>query len=137
MYEIRKLAPLIDFFTRAHDRFRQRSRSAAKYADLAHVTVLLLHKLQEGRHVRSSEMIHRLQSSEHTPLRDSLKVILANVQHRGSQIKLVEELRDKDVHLKHISDIFSLNIAKHIDEPFEMAVARAGPEEVHFLTCNS
>ena len=97
--KVGKFASLIDLFTSTHDGFGQGPRTAAEDTNLAHVAVLLLYKLQEGRHVRPTEVVHRLQSSKHTPLGDALKVVLTNVEHRCAQIKLVEELRDENVHL--------------------------------------
>lgn len=134
MNEIGQFATLIHLFARAHNRFRERPRPAAEHANLAHVTVLLLYKLQERRHVRSTKVVHCLQTSEHTPLRDALKVVLANVQHGRPQVELVEELRNKDVHFEHVRDIFTFDISEHVDEPLEMAVARTRPQEIHLFT---
>lgn len=58
-------------------------------------------------------------------------------QHSGSKIELVEELRDEYVHLEHIGDILALHIAEDIDEPFEVAMRRTNPQEVHLLTGHS
>ena len=40
---------------------------AGEHANLADVAVLLLHELQEGRHVRPTKVVDRLQSGEHRP----------------------------------------------------------------------
>lgn len=52
-------------------------------------------------------------------------------QHRRSQIKLVEELGDEDVHFQDVGDILPLHITQHINEPFELTVRRANPQEIH------
>lgn len=41
--------------------------------------MFLLHKFQEGRHVGSTKVINRPESSEYALLRQPLEVILANV----------------------------------------------------------
>ena len=40
---------------------------AGEHANLTDVAVLLLHELQEGRHVRPTKVVDRLQSGEHRP----------------------------------------------------------------------
>lgn len=54
-------------------------------------------------------------------------------QHCCSQVKLVEELCDKDVHLKHIGNILAFNVAQHVNEPLKLAMCWADPEEVHLM----
>lgn len=44
-----------------------------------YVVMRLLHKLQEGRHIRPAEVIDGFQSSEHAPFAQSLEVVLANI----------------------------------------------------------
>lgn len=43
----------------------------------------------------------------------------------------MEELRDKDVNFEDVGDIFAFDIAQDINEPFEVLVRRADPQEVH------
>jgi hypothetical protein len=75
-------------------------------------------------------MIDGLQPREHAPPAEPLEVILADVEHRGAQVELVKKLRDEDVHLQHARHVLLLHIAQHVDEPFEVAVRGADPEEV-------
>ena len=43
----------------------------------------------------------------------------------------MEELCDENVHLQDVGDVFSLHISQHVDEPLEVAVGRADPQEIH------
>lgn len=96
-----------------------------------------LYEFQEIRHIRPPEMVDRLQSREHRRLRQTLEMILANVQHRGAQIKFVEKLRDKDVHFQHIGHILFLDVAQHINEPLEVFMRRTDPQKIHFFAGNA
>jgi len=109
--EVGQLAALIDFFARTHDRFGKRPWSATEHADFTDIAVLLLHELQKGSHIWTSEMVNCLQTGEHTALRYALEVVLTDVEHRRAQIELVEELRYEDVHLEDIRHVFPLHIA--------------------------
>ena len=51
-----------------------------------------------------------------------LEVILTDVQHSGTQVKLVEELSNEDVHLQHICHILLLHVAQYINEPLKVPV---------------
>ena len=42
-------------------------------------------------------------------------MILADVEHRGAEVELVEELRDEDVHLQHVRHVLSLNVPENIE----------------------
>lgn len=39
----------------------------------------------------------------------------------------MKELRNEDMDLKYIRNVFSLNISENIDEPFEVFMRRADP----------
>ena len=54
-------------------------------------------------------------------------------QHGGSEVKLVEELRDEDVHFEHVGHVLPLDVSQDVDEPLEVAVRRTDPEEVDLL----
>lgn len=95
--------------------------------------MFLLHKFEERRHVRSTEVVDCLQSREHTGLGESLEMILTDVQHGRSQIELVEKLSDEDVNLEDVGDILLLNVTKDVDEPLEVFVGRTDPEEVNLV----
>ena len=129
--EVGQLATLVDLLARAHNGLGERSRPAAEDADLADVAVLLLDELEEGRHVRTAEVVDRLEAGEHAVLGDALEVVLADVQHGGAQVELVEELRDEDVHLQHVGHVLALHVAQHVDEPLEVAMRRTRPQKVH------
>ena len=43
----------------------------------------------------------------------------------------MEELCDEDVHLKYVGDVFPLHVPQHVDEPLEVTVGRADPQEIH------
>ena len=45
----------------------------------------------------------------------------------------MEELRDEDVHLEHVGDVLPLDVSEDVDEPLEVSVRRADPEEVDLL----
>jgi hypothetical protein len=96
-----------------------------------YVTVSFLHKFEERGHVRSPEVINSFQSGKNGSFRKSLEMVLANVQHRRSQIELVEKLRDEDVDLEDVRHIFLLDVAQHVDEPLEVLVRGTYPQEIH------
>jgi len=110
MDEVRNLSLSVDGFTAFFNRLRHGARSTGEHPDLAHVAVLLLDKLQEGGHVRPAEVVYGLEPCEHASAAQTLEVVLANVQHCGSQVKLVEELSDENMHLQHISHILLLHV---------------------------
>lgn len=58
-------------------------------------------------------------------------------EHGRSQVELVEELCDEDVHLEHVCHVFVFNVAQDVDEPLEVTMRRADPEEVNLLTRNA
>ena len=43
-------------------------------------------------------------------------------QHSGSEVKLVEELRDEDVHFEHVGHVLPLDVSQDVDEPLEVSV---------------
>lgn len=47
-----------------------------------YVVMRLLHKFQEGRHIRPAEVIDGFQSSEHATFAQPLEVVLANILKR-------------------------------------------------------
>jgi len=61
----------------------------------------------------------------------------ATYEHGRSQVELVEELRDEDVHLKHVRHVLAFNVTQDVDEPLEVTVRRADPEEVDLLTSHA
>ena len=117
--------------------------------------MFLLHKLQEGRHVRPAKVVDGFEAGEHAPSLQSLEMILANVlekkekyqfpntvtvllqlpyQHGGTKVELMEELCDENVHLQDVGDVFCLHVSQHVDEPLEVAVGRTDPQEI-YLCC--
>lgn len=52
-------------------------------------------------------------------------------QHSSPKVELVEELRDEDVDFKDIGDVLALNVTQNVDEPLEVLVRRADPQEVY------
>lgn len=52
-------------------------------------------------------------------------------QHSCTQIKFVEELCDKYVHLQNISDVLPFHISKDVNKPLKLPVSWADPQEVH------
>ena len=93
--------------------------------------MLLLDELEEGGHVRSTKVIDGLETSEHGAVAEALEVVLTDVEHGGPQVELVEELGDEDVHLQDVGDVFPLHVSQDVDEPLEVTVGRADPQEVH------
>ena len=67
-------------------------------------------------------MVDGLEPGEHGAATQPLEVVLADVEHRGAEVELVEELRDEDVHLQHIGHVFPLNVSEDINEPLEISV---------------
>ena len=51
-------------------------------------------------------------------------MVLADVEHCCAEVKLVEELRDEDVHLQHVSHVFPLNIPEkyHLRNSFLLII---------------
>lgn len=52
-------------------------------------------------------------------------------EHRRSQVKLVKELRNKDVYLEHLRDVLSLDVPQDVNEPLKVTVGGADPEKVY------
>lgn len=50
----------------------------------------LLHKLQEGSHIRPAEVIDGFQSSEHATFAQSLEVVLANILKKRNSLYQAE-----------------------------------------------
>ena len=100
--------------TTVFDRLGHGAGAAGEDAHLAHIAVLLLDKLEEGAHVGPSKMVDRLQPREHAAATQPLEVILADVEHRGAQVELVEELGDEDVNLQHPRHVLLLHVPENI-----------------------
>ena len=92
--------------------------------------MLFLNVLEEGHHVRSTKVIVCFESREHASIGNPLKVILADVQHGCSQVKLVEEFRNENMHFQDICHVLPLNVTKYIDEPLKVPMRLADPQEV-------
>ncbi len=99
MKEVWNLSLAIDRLDPITDRLCHGVGSAGEHTNLAHITVLLLDKLEEAGHVRSAKVVDGLEAGEHAASAQSLEVILTDVQHSCSQVKLMEELSNEDVHL--------------------------------------
>jgi len=82
-------------------------------------------------------VVDGLQASEHAPALQSLEMIFANIQHSGTQVEFVEELRDKNMHFEDVGDVFSLHVPQHVDEPLKVPVRRTNPQEVDLFACHS
>ncbi len=82
--------------------------------------MLFLHKLEEGGHVGPPKVVDGLEAGEHGALGEALEVVLADVEHGGAQVKLVEELGDEDVHLEHIGHVLALHVPQDVDEPLKV-----------------
>ena len=61
-------------------------------------------------------MVDGLEPGEHGAATQPLEVVLADVEHRGAEVELVEELRDEDVHLQHVRHVLPLNVPKNIND---------------------
>ena len=55
-------------------------------------------------------------------------------QHGCSQIELMEELSDENMHFKYIGNVFSFDVSEDINEPLKVAVRRTNPQKVDLLT---
>ena len=49
-------------------------------------------------------------------------LLTASYQHCRSQVELVEELGDEDVHLQHLSNVLLLHVSQDVDEPLKALV---------------
>jgi len=110
MNEVRNFSRSINSLHSVCDTLGHHAGPTGEHPHLTHITVLLLNKLEEGWHVGSAEMVDGLQSSEHGSPAQTLEVVLADVEHRGPEVKLVEELGDENMHFKHIRNVFLLNV---------------------------
>ena len=137
MEEVWNLSLTIDRFATIADRLGHGAGSTGEHTNFAHITVLLLDKLEEAGHVRSAKVVDGLEAGEHAAPAQPLEVILTDVQHSGTQVKLVEELSNEDVHLQHICHILLLHVAQYINEPLKVPVWWTNPQEVHLLASNS
>lgn len=54
---------------------------------MTYIGMLLLYEFQKTRHIRTTEMIDSLQSSEHRSFRQSLKVIFTNILQGKREIE--------------------------------------------------
>lgn len=54
-------------------------------------------------------------------LKRAQKKLITN-QHCGAKIEFMKKLCDENMNLEHLCDIFSFNITKNINEPFEMTM---------------
>ena len=61
------------------------------------------------------------------------KVSCTTHQHSGSEIKLVQQLGDKDVHFHQTFSVSFLNLSDHISEPLILLLCAGDPQEVHLL----
>ena len=71
--------------------------------------------LEERWHVGAAEVVDGLEPGEHGAATQPLEVVLADVEHRGAEVELVEELRDEDVHLQHVRHVLPLNVPENIE----------------------
>ena len=67
-------------------------------------------------------MVDGLEPGEHGAATQPLEVVLADVEHRGAEVELVEELRDEDVHFEHVGHVLPLDVSQDVDEPLEVSV---------------
>ena len=49
----------------------------------------------------------------------------------------MEELSDEDVHLQHVRHVLAFHVPQDVDEPLEVAVRRADPQEVDLLASDA
>ena len=63
--------------------------------------------------------------------------IFVTYQHGSSQIELVKELCDENMHFEHIGHIFAFNVSQDIYEPLKISVRRTDPQKVHFFAGHS
>ena len=61
-------------------------------------------------------MVDGLEPGEHGAATQPLEVVLADVEHRGAEVELVEELRDEDVHFQHVRHVLPLNVPENIND---------------------
>ena len=82
-------------------------------------------------------MIDSLEPCKHTFVGNSLEVVLANVEHRRPQVKLVEELGDEDVNFENIGHVSPFDVSQDINKPLKVTMRLTDPQEVDFLTSDS
>ena len=81
MNEVGQLSSIVHRFAGLADRFGQLRGATTEHAHFAHIRMFVLDKLEKGRHIWTAKVIDRLQPSEHAPIGDALKVVLADVLH--------------------------------------------------------
>ena len=111
LFQILNIFSPVDSLNTISDTPSHGTGSTWEDSDLAHVAVLLLDELEEGGHVRSAKVIDGLETSEHGAVTEALEVVLTDVEHGGPQVKLVEELSDKNMHFEHVRNIFTLHVS--------------------------
>lgn len=73
--------------------------STAEHANLTHVRMVLLYKFEERSHVWSTKVVDGLQTSEHTAIRNPLKVVFADVLEIRKKKLLDDEFNSNYVHV--------------------------------------
>ena len=58
-------------------------------------------------------------------------------QHCCPQVKLVEELSNKNMHFEHVRNIFTLHVSEDIDKPLKIPMWRANPQKIDFFAGHS
>ena len=55
-------------------------------------------------------------------------------QHGGSDVELLLVLRDEDVRLNEVLDVFLFALTKNVRQPLELTLSTCHPHEVHLHT---
>jgi len=107
--------------------------STAEHSKVSSLRVFLHQQSEKLNEIRTSKMSHRLEAGEQAAIGESLEVTLTNVQHGSSEVKLLFELSDEDVHGDNIAEILDLDLSDDISEPLKVALSSGHPQEVHLL----
>ena len=123
--------------------------------DLRQKDIFFLKVVKEGIEVRTTKVGYRAQTSEQAAARNLLEVPLTNVlrikknsvilkhihgissgvtyKHGSSEIKLVKELSDKDVHLHQPILVSFLHLTDDVREPLVLLLGTGHPDEEHLV----
>jgi len=110
--------------------------TAREDSNLVDSLVGLLQLHEQVIKVGSSKVGTSSASSEQGLSGNFYKSRFADIQHGGSQIVLVLQFGDEDMDFQDSDGVFLFDFSNDIDQPFELFLVSADPEEVAFSHVN-
>lgn len=90
---------------------------------------------EHAAQVGATEVRVGFQAGEHAlPAGQFLEMLLADIQHGGAQVEVLEELRDKDVNGDHSLRVYRLHFLQDVEQPLEVTLTSGDPDEIQLLT---